>query len=210
MSSSQKACTLDMISRAPRHLGLLSSAGNPNVDQTHSHDINGWQSWGHDANDEATIRDNMTHVFCGTRHAAIADWWRRCDRTAMFGRCANTWLIITKTDRQNSLPITPKSGIIRKNRNPNNSRFFPTRQSPPIIPNFSREARQTMGSHLVESCSIFEVFPRNAKFPTFAECPRLKTLSHGKRKFCICFTWMKVSHKIDLSTNGSRYSLSTK
>ncbi len=36
-----------------------------------------------------------------------------------------------------------------------------------IIPDFSREARQTMESHLVESCSIFEVFPRNAKFPTF-------------------------------------------
>jgi hypothetical protein len=49
----------------------------------------------------------------------------------------------------------------------NFSQFFPTRQSLPIIPDFSREARQTMESHLVESCSIFEVFPRNAKFPTF-------------------------------------------
>jgi hypothetical protein len=59
------------------------------------------------------------------------------------------------------------SGTIGKNRNPDNYRFFPTRQSLPIIPDFSREARQTMESHLVESCSIFEVFPRNAKFPTF-------------------------------------------
>jgi hypothetical protein len=101
---------------------------------------------------------------------AIADWWRRRDRTAMFGRRANTWLIIAKTDRQNWLPIIPESGIIGKNRNPDNYRFFlifPTRQSLPIIPDFSREAHQTTESHLVESHSIFEVFPQNAKFPTF-------------------------------------------
>ncbi len=40
----------------------------------------------------------MTRVFCGTRRAAIANWWRRHDRTAMFCRRANTWLIIAKTD----------------------------------------------------------------------------------------------------------------
>jgi hypothetical protein len=73
-----------------------------------------------------------------------------------------------------SLPIFSRLRIIGKNigRNwvpiiPDNSRFFPTCQSLPIIPNFSREARQTMESHLVESCFIFEVFPWNAKFPTF-------------------------------------------
>jgi hypothetical protein len=35
-----------------------------------------------------------------------------CDRTAMFGRRANTWLIITKTDRQNSLPIIPDNSQV--------------------------------------------------------------------------------------------------
>jgi hypothetical protein len=53
----------------------------------------------HDANDEAMIRDN-------------SDWWWWRDRIAMFGRRANTLLIIAKTDRQNSLPIIPESGII--------------------------------------------------------------------------------------------------
>jgi hypothetical protein len=116
----------------------------------------------------------MTQVFCGTHCATIANWWQWHDRTAMFGRHANTWLIIAKTDHQNWLPIIPDnsrdgklSGIIGKNRNPDNYQFFPTRQSLRIIPNFSREACQTMESHLVESCSIFEVFPQNAKFPTF-------------------------------------------
>jgi hypothetical protein len=61
--------------------------------------------------------------------------------------------------------ITPPSLIgdcsAAKNWNPNNYQFFlifPTRQSLPIIPNFSREACQTTESHLVESHSIFEVF----------------------------------------------------
>jgi hypothetical protein len=34
-----------------------------------------------------------------------------------------------------------------------------------------------MESHLVESCSIFEVFPRNAKFPTFCGVSRVSPCS---------------------------------
>jgi hypothetical protein len=54
----------------------------------------------------------MTQVFCGTRCTAIANWWQRRDRTAMFGRRANTWLIIAKTDRQNWLPIIPNNSRV--------------------------------------------------------------------------------------------------
>jgi hypothetical protein len=38
-----------------------------------------------------------------------------------------------------------------------------------------------MESHLVESCSIFEVFPRNAKFPTFCGAASSETRNGGGR-----------------------------
>jgi hypothetical protein len=63
---------------------------------------------------EVTLRKLvMTQVFCGTRHATIPNWWWRHDRTAMFGRRANKWLIIAKTDRQNWLPIIPDNSQLR-------------------------------------------------------------------------------------------------
>jgi hypothetical protein len=132
----------------------------------------------------------MTQVFCGTRHATITDRWRQRDRTATFCRHANTWLIIAKTDHQNWLPIIPELGIIRnywENWDPNNSQFFATGQSLTIIPNFPREACQKMESHLVESCSIFEVFLRKCQIPDILQSvpqaglrgwPRLFPLGH--------------------------------
>jgi hypothetical protein len=136
----------------------------------------------------------MTQVSCGTRRAAIANWWWRRDRTAMFGRHANTWLIIATTYHQNWLPIIPDnsqvgklSRIIGKNWNPDNYRFFPTHQSLPIIPDFSREAHQTMESHLVESCSIFEVFREMPNSWHSAECPRgpVANFNSKKNKMCL-------------------------
>jgi hypothetical protein len=73
----------------------------------------------------------MTQVFCGTRRAAIADWWWRRGRTAMFCRRANTWLIIAKTDHQNWLPII--------NSRVGNYRELSGKIGIPIIPDFSRE-----------------------------------------------------------------------
>jgi hypothetical protein len=72
-------------------------------------------------------------VFCGTRHAAITDWWRWHDRTAMFGRCANTWLIIAKTNR--SPKLTPNNSRVR------NYRELSGKIGIPIITDFSRFSR---------------------------------------------------------------------
>jgi hypothetical protein len=103
----------------------------------------------------------MTQVSCGTRRAAIANWWWRRDRTAMFGRHANTWLIIATTYHQNWLPIIPDnsqvgklSRIIGKNWNPDNSRFFPG-------------GSPNNGISLGGILFYFWSFPWNAEFLTF-------------------------------------------
>jgi hypothetical protein len=120
----------------------------------------------------------MTQVFCGTRHATIADrWWRR-GRTATFCRHANTWLIIAKTDHQNWLPIIPKLGIIRnywENWDPNNSRFFPIFRDSPITRDNSQFFLRGLPNNGISLGGIlFYFWSFSVKMPNswhFAECP---------------------------------------
>jgi hypothetical protein len=79
----------------------------------------------------------MTQVFCGTRRAAIANWWWQHDRTAMFCRHANTWLIITKTDCQNWLLIIPNNSWV------GNYWELSAKIGIPINPDFSRLANHS-------------------------------------------------------------------
>jgi hypothetical protein len=79
------------------------------------------------------VEDMMQMMRQRLETTAIGDArWR--DRTAMFGRRANTWLIIAKTDCQNSLPIIPDNSRFR------NYQELSGKIGIPIIPKFSQLA----------------------------------------------------------------------